>query len=166
MYYLRPCADPGANGICDASDDGGTPSPSLVRMRLDATGAPLSEVVVDGIEQLSFEYSWLAGPDAEHLQPVPFAKASDTQWPTVTQVRASFVARSATRDTRVPHGDTFVVSPHCAYTIAKDGAVTYPETTDTNLCKDQPAGTYGDNPQQYTRTLNSQVVLLRNRVRG
>ncbi len=35
MYYLRPCADPGANGVCDASDDGGSPSPSLVRMRLD-----------------------------------------------------------------------------------------------------------------------------------
>lgn len=166
MYYLRPCADPGANGVCDATDDGGTPSPSLVRLRLDADGKPVSEVVVDGIEQLSFEYSWLAGPDPEHLQQTPFAKASDTQWATVTQVRASFIARSTTRDTRVSHADRFDVSPHCAYIIANDGAVTYPETTDTNLCKDQPAGTYGDNPQQYTRALSSQVVLLRNRVRG
>ncbi|MGE7138320.1 PilW family protein [Luteibacter sp. NPDC031894] len=166
MYYLRPCADPGANDVCDASDDGGTPSPSLVRMRLDATGKPVSEVVVDGIEQLSFEYSWLAGPDPANLHQVPFAKASDTSWPTVTQVRATFIARSATRDTRVPHGGTFLLSPHCAYAIANDGAVTYPATDDTNLCKDQPDGTYGDNPQQYARTISSQVVLLRNRVRG
>ncbi|SDF14788.1 MULTISPECIES: PilW family protein [Rhodanobacteraceae] len=163
MYYLRPCADPGDDGLCGTNDDGDRDarSPSLVRMRLDATGGLVSEVVVDGIEQLSFEYAAAAGSN-----PGRFTMASVADWASVTQVRATFVARSTVRDVRMPHSATLLLSPHCAYSVANDGSIDYPEVADTNVCKKAPAGAYGDHPQQYVRSLNTQVVLLRNRVRG
>lgn len=159
MYYLRPCADPGADGLCGTGDDGDAAarSPSLVRLRLDNSGAAVSEVVVDGIEQLNFEYASPSGA---------FVKAADATWPTVTQVRATFVARSTVRDTRVNHPIELALSPHCAYQVKSTGEIDYPTTDDTNLCKKMPGTAFGDNPQQYVRTLNTQVVLLRNRVRG
>jgi prepilin-type N-terminal cleavage/methylation domain-containing protein len=167
MYYLRPCADPGADGLCGTADDGDAAarSPSLVRMRLDADGALVSEVVVDGIEQLNFEYA--SASDSKAPKPGQFVSAADADWPTVTQVRVSFVARSTVRDTRLPHPAVMTLSPHCAYQISETGAITYPTVTDTNTCDgNTPASAYGTNPQQFVRTLNSQVVLLRNRVRG
>ncbi|MDQ2972618.1 MAG: prepilin-type N-terminal cleavage/methylation domain-containing protein, partial [Pseudomonadota bacterium] len=56
MFYLRPCSDPGAGGICSAGSDGGNPIPTLMRLRLDDTGTLINEPVVEGIEQLQFEY--------------------------------------------------------------------------------------------------------------
>lgn len=167
MYYLRPCADPGADGECGTDDDGDheARSPSLVRLRLDAEGGIVSEVVVDGIEQLSFEYASPGGGDTA-TKPGQWQKASDAVWPSVTQVRVSFVARAAARDTRLPHAATFSLNPHCAYEIKTDGSIGHPTTTDTNLCSNAPDTAYGDKPQQYVRSLNTQVVLLRNRVRA
>ncbi|MDR6936463.1 PilW family protein [Luteibacter sp. 3190] len=167
MYYLRPCADPGADALCGTSDDGDADArtPSLVRMRLDPSGGLVSEVVVDGIEQLNFEYATPVG--SAGAKPGQFVRASDANWEAVTQVRASFVARSSVRDTRMPHPAVLTLSPHCAYEISATGGVTYPSVTDTNTCQpNTPLSAYGDNPQQYVRTLNTQVVLLRNRVRG
>jgi prepilin-type N-terminal cleavage/methylation domain-containing protein len=161
MYYLRPCADPGTDGKCGTADDGDAenPSPTLVRMRMDTSGALISEAVVDGIEQLQFEYASPA---------TPFVTASAANWPTVTQVRVSFVARSTTRDTAVPHADSFPLSGHCSYAISSAGAITYPTLASgaTNICGGSPPANYGDKPQQYVRTMNTQVVVLRNRVRA
>lgn len=160
IYYLAPCSDPGADGKCGTVDDGDADarSPTLMRMRMDTTGKLISEAVVDGIEQLQFEY---ASPGT------PFVKASLANFDTVTQVRASIVARSTTRDTAVPHAGTFSLSGHCSYTIAANGAVTYTDATvPDNQCDGSPTSNYGDKPQQYARTINTQVVVLRNRVRG
>ena len=160
MYYLSPCSDPGADNVCGTADDGDADnrSPTLMRMRMDSTGKLVSEAVVDGIEQLQFEY---ASPGT------PFQPASKAAFTTVTQVRASLVARSTTRDTSVPHAGTFAVSGHCAFELDAAGAITYATATaDTNICKNSPASNFGDKPQQYARTINTQVVVLRNRVRG
>jgi len=166
MYYLSPCSDPGADEVCGTADDGDADarSPTLMRMRMDTTGKLISEAVVDGIEQLQFEY---ASPVVGSTPATPFLPASKADFATVTQVRASVVARSTTRDTSVPHAGTFAISGHCAYEIDAAGAITYKTTTaDTNICKDSPPSSFGDKPQQYARTINTQVVVLRNRVRG
>lgn len=167
MYYLRPCSDPGTDGLCGTADDGDAAarSPALVRLRLDANGVPVSEVVVDGIEQLNFEYASAA--TSKGANPGRFVNAASANWPEITQVRVSFVARSSVRDTRIPHPTTIALSPHCAYQISATGSVTYGTTTDTSTCKtNTPVEAYGDRPEQYVRTMNTQVVLLRNRVRG
>jgi prepilin-type N-terminal cleavage/methylation domain-containing protein len=167
MYYLRPCSDPGADGKCGTADDGdaGARSPTLMRMRMDSTGTLLSEEVVDGIEQLQLEYSSPVPGDTPGA--TPFVSASKANFPTVTQVRATIVARSTTRDTAVPHAGTFALSGHCAYEIDAAGAVTHATpTVAENICANSVSSDYGDKPQQYARTVNTQVVVLRNRVRG
>jgi len=166
MYYLQPCSDPGADKVCGTADDGDADarSPTLMRMRMDTTGALISEAVVDGIEQLQFEYASPLPTDPPSS--TPFVQASLANFPTVTQVRASIVARSTTRDVSVPHAGSFALSGHCAYSISTAGALSYDTTTATNLCASAPASNYGDKPQQYARTINTQVVILRNRVRG
>jgi prepilin-type N-terminal cleavage/methylation domain-containing protein len=166
MYYLQPCSDPGADKVCGTADDGDADarSPTLMRMRMDTTGALISEAVVDGIEQLQFEYASPIPGDVPAS--TPFAQASLANFPTVTQVRVSIVARSTTRDTAVPHAGSFALSGHCAYSVSTAGAVSYDTTTATNNCASSPPSNYGDRPQQYARTINTQVVVLRNRVRG
>lgn len=165
MYYLSPCSDPGADGLCGTADDGDAAnrSPTLMRMRLSSSGALISEAVVDGVEQLQFEY---ASPAVGGNPAVPFQAASATNFATVTQVRVSLVMRSSARDTAVPHPVNYTVSGHCQYAIDGTGAVTYTGTAATNKCKGMDASAYGTNPQQFVRLLSSQVVLIRNRVRG
>jgi prepilin-type N-terminal cleavage/methylation domain-containing protein len=167
MYYLQPCSDPGADGKCGTADDGDADarSPTLMRMRMDGTGALITEAVVDGIEQLQFEYS---SPIPTTIPgATPFVPASAANFATVTQVRVSLVARSTTRDTAVPHTGTFAISGHCAYEIDAAGNVTHATpTVAANICTNAVSSDYGDKPQQYARTINTQVVVLRNRVRG
>jgi type IV pilus assembly protein PilW len=165
MYYLRPCADPGADGVCGTADDGDASDrqPTLVRMRMDTTGALASEAVIEGIEQLQFEY---ASPAGGGVAATPFQKASVANFNTVTQVRATVVARAATRDVTVPHTVDYRLSGHCAYAIDATGAISYATLAATNNCASAPASNYGDRPQQYYRLLMSQVILVRNRVRS
>jgi type IV pilus assembly protein PilW len=159
MYYLRPCSDPGPDNVCGTADDGdaASPVPTLMRMRMDTTGSLVSEAVVDGVEQMQFEY---ASPGT------PFQNAASANFPTVTQVRVSLVMRSSSRDTTVSHGGTFTPSPHCSYTISATGGVTFPGDAAANTCSTSVAASYGTKPQQFVRLTSSQVVLLRNRVRG
>lgn len=160
MYYLRPCSDPGADNVCGTSDDGDAASrvPTLMRMRMSAAGALISETVSEGIEQLQFEY---ASPGA------PFQLAAASDFAKVTQVRVAMVARAAARDTGVPHPVGLTVSGHCQYAIDALGKVTYGTGLPSdNACKNILSTDFGSNPQQFTRVLSQQVVILRNRVRG
>lgn len=167
MYYLQPCSDPGADKVCGTSDDGdaGNPSPTLMRMRLDANGSLVSEAVVDGIEQMQFEYAIPAS--STPTVPTKFVPASSViDFNAITQVRVSLVARSSTRDVRLPHPIDVTLSSDCSYSISNLGAISYSSLAAGNNCSGSPASNYGDNPQQYVRIFNSQVVVLRNRVRG
>jgi type IV pilus assembly protein PilW len=162
MYYLRPCSDPGADGVCGTTDDGddkSNPQPSLVRMRMGTNGALISETVIEGIEQMQFEYAAAGGQ---------FLRAgSVTDFNAVTQVRVGLVTRALARDVSQPHAGDFTVLGHCVYSISNTGAVTYgAASSGTNQCTGSPATSYGDKPQQFTRLVSTQVVVLRNRVRG
>lgn len=171
MYYLRPCSDPGADGKCGTGDDGDAAdrTPTLMRMHLDDAGALVSEPLVDGIEQMQFEYAVGSVNADGAYQPGAFAAAStldDTSWKNVIAVRASIVARSKTRDVSLPQSGTFALSDHCSYSIATSGAVTFPTLAAGNVCENTPVSAFGTRPQQFTRTATSNVIQIRNRVRG
>jgi type IV pilus assembly protein PilW len=171
MYYLRPCSDPGADGKCGTGDDGDVASrmPTLMRMGLDSTGALASEALVDGVEQLQFDYATGSNKDGAWRSD-NYVKASDLNapdWTKVIAVRASMVARSQVRDVSLPQKTTrYDLSPHCAYTVSDAGVVSFPTLSDTNVCSETPLSAFGDKPQQYTRSISTNVVQIRNRVRG
>jgi type IV pilus assembly protein PilW len=61
IYFVAPCSVPtGAGGVCTATDDGGTPIPTLKRLELttDAGGntAFVTVPLVEGIDNLQLEY--------------------------------------------------------------------------------------------------------------
>lgn len=57
VYYIRPCSRP-AGAVCAATDDGGDPLPTLVRLQLDGND-PLSFVetpIAEGVERLAVQF--------------------------------------------------------------------------------------------------------------
>lgn len=161
MYYLRPCSVP-VGSVCTAAADGGMPVPTLMRMHLSNAGTLVSEPVVDGIEQINFEYG-VATP-ATNMVPV-YARAKtvndNNNWANVVAVRVSVVAVNAVRDVSVPHTGPYTLGTlgACSYTINRGLA---PTTTD---CENfTPFG--GDQASQFVRAKQQLVVQLRNRVRG
>jgi prepilin-type N-terminal cleavage/methylation domain len=159
MYYLRPCSViPSGGSKCTSSADGGLPLPTLMRMHLQNDGTFVSEPVVDGIEQIKYEYGVTAKMD--DVVPV-YQKASNvTQWANVVAVRVSVVAVNPARDTAIPHAKTYTLGTlnACSYIINNGSAAT------TTSCANFTP--YGDNPWQFVRTDQQFVVQLRNRVRG
>ncbi len=160
VYYLRPCSVADSSGNCSASSDNGTPLPTLMHMRLASDGTLVSEAVVDGIEQLKFEYGVILDPTTNV---VTYKSASDVstagQWPMVVSVRASIVAVNPTRDPTVPHTGTYTLgaaSSACSYTINAGAAPTL-----TNCANFTPYG--GSTPWQFVRSNMQLVVQLRNR---
>ncbi|HEX7130492.1 MAG TPA: PilW family protein [Rhodanobacteraceae bacterium] len=177
MYYLRPCSDTNGATDCSAASDGGHPIPTLMRMRLDSTGTLVNEPVVEGVEQLQFEYG-LRDPAAANGNPVPVTykdakNMAATDWANVITVRIGYVLRSQTRDTAVPHAfdsqSTDVtnakfplrLSDDCEYKVTASGTASI-----VSGCTGFDTTTaLGDKPQQYTRVQMNAVVQLRNPIR-
>lgn len=163
VYYLQPCTDL-AGGACSATSDGGTPEPTLMRMRLKDDGSLVSEPLVQGIEQLQFEYEVsVNGADGPHME---FKIANDmaaNEWPTVLAVRVTLLARNPNRDISVSHAGTFKVSDKCSYTITNGGSVTLSNTGDDCTGFSLSGLNRAD---QFPRAILQQVVQVRNRTRG
>ncbi|QNK00488.1 PilW family protein [Dyella telluris] len=163
MYYLQPCDVYVSGSTCSASADGGHPLPTLMRLSLQSDGTLKSEPVVDGIEQLDFEYGVVVDPSGAQLTPT-YKSATDVTsanlWSKVISVRVSMVAVNPNRDIKVPHVQTFALGTlgNCTYTINNASNPTV--TGCTSLVP------YGDNPWQYTRAMQSFVVQLRNQIRS
>lgn len=161
MYYLRPCSNPvgGTDAShCDAADDNGSPIPTLVRTRLDSTGALIDEPLVEGIEQLQFQYGVYSGTDMTKLVPTTYEDAASvaaSDWAKVVSVNVGMVALSQQRDTALPHTGTYTIG-NCTYTIGN-------ASTTTTGCANFTVA--GSKPWQFSRTTLAQVVQLRNRVR-
>lgn len=185
IYYLRPCSDPGAGGVCGPTSDGGNPIPTLMRMRLDSAGALVSEPVVEGVEQLQFEYGLRDATDP-NKSPLPTnyesasAVTAANAWPNVMTVRIGYVLRAQQRDTALPHsfdsGSTDAadanyplrLSSDCEYSISTTGAVVVSGPTSGSTCQGvfNATGTsVGTNPQQYARIQMTAVVQTRNTIR-
>jgi type IV pilus assembly protein PilW len=161
VYYLRPCSVVPSGGKCTAAADDGLPLPTLMRMHLQTDGTFSSEPIVDGVEQVKFEY----GVASDLSSPVPIYKSAAAvtlanQWPNVVSVRVALVAVSPVRDVKVPHAQTITVGTlaACTYSINNGSAATV-----TGCANFKP---YGDKPWQFVRTKQEFVVQLRNQVRG
>ena len=181
MYYVRPCSDPGAGGVCGASSDGGNPIPTLMRLRLQDDGTLISEPVVEGVEQLQFEYGIRNKSDPSSIVPQYYedatAATSNADWPYVVAVRVGYVLRAQTRDTRVPHtfdsNSTVAtdasfparLSSDCQYKVDAAGAVTITSGTCANFST-ASVGTTLNPAQQFARNEMTAVVQVRNRVRN
>jgi Tfp pilus assembly protein PilW len=157
VYYLRPCNVLPTGGTCNASADGGTPLPTLMRLSLQSDGTLVSDPVVEGIEQFKVEY----GVAADMSNVIPTYKSASsmgtTDWARVVAVRVSMVAVNSTRDLKIPHVATYTLGD-CTYTINNNEAAT------TSHCGDfTPYG--GNKPWQFVRASQQFVVQLRNRVR-
>lgn len=160
MYYLRPCSDP-AGGTsashCDASDDNGAPIPTLVRMSLASDGTLVSNALVEGVEQLQFQYG-VNGTDPSVIVPAAYKDAKDMtadEWRRVITVRLGMVAVSNQRDIAIPHTGTFAVG-NCSYTISS-ASTTVTGCANFTVAQSQP--------WQFNRIAVNQVVQVRNRTR-
>lgn len=178
MFYLRPCSDPGAGGICSGLSDGGNPIPTLMRMRLDDSGVLINEPVVEGIEQLQFEYGIRASASSVGVVQYLSATAmTAADWNNVIAVRVGYVLRAQTRDVSQPHifdsNSTMPtdasfparLSNDCEYTVDPAGAVTFPILATNCANFDKTTGALDGHAQQFTRVEMTSVAQLRNRVR-
>jgi prepilin-type N-terminal cleavage/methylation domain-containing protein len=161
MYYLRPCSVP-VGSTCTSAADGGMPVPTLMRMHMDTAGNFVSEPVVDGIEQLKFEYGVAtAATDMVPTYATAATVTSKNNWANVVAVRVSVIAVNSVRDISVPHVGPYTLGTlnACSYTINLDAA-----PTTTGCANFTPFG--GDKASQFVRAKQEFVVQLRNRVRG
>jgi type IV pilus assembly protein PilW len=103
IYFISPCSVPNGGGTTctGANDDGGSPIPTLKRLELrvnPATNAlAMTQVsLVEGIEQLQFDYAVdTTGdgvPDGNYL----VTTASVADWANVVAVRINLLARNLT----------------------------------------------------------------------
>jgi type IV pilus assembly protein PilW len=160
VYYLRPCSVLPNGGVCTAAADGGSPIPTLMRLHLQSDGTLESEPVVEGVEQLKFEYG-VATDLINNVAPAYAAASAVSSWANVVSVRIALVAVSPVREMTVPHTATFTLGAlagACTYTINNGSAPT------VTGCPNFTA--YGDKPWQFVRTSQQFVVQLRNRLRG
>jgi len=163
MYYLQPCDVYASGSTCSATADNGTPLPTLMHLSLQTDGTLSAQPVVDGIEQINFEYGVVV--DASGAQQTPtYKSATDVTsaglWGKVVAVRVSIVAVNPNRDLKVPHGQKFALGTlgNCTYTINVGSAAT------TTGCSGFTP--YGDKPWQFARVSQSFVVQLRNQIRS
>ncbi|WP_198670190.1 PilW family protein [Dyella sp. C9] len=159
MYYLQPCDVYASGSTCSASADNGMPLPTLMRLSLQANGTLSAQPVVDGIEQLNFEYGVVTDTTGAQLTPTYETATEVTNgglWGRVVSVRVSIVAVNPSRDLKVPHGQLITLGTlgTCTYTINVGSAPT------TTGCPNFTP--YGDKPWQFTRVAQSFIVQLRN----
>jgi len=100
VYYIRPCSRPTTPPTCAATDDGGFPSPTLVRQQL--VGRTMTELaLVPGVERIAYVYgiddvnnsatrTWDGIPDRYTTTPTA------AQWANVVTVRVAVLMRSPT----------------------------------------------------------------------
>ncbi len=140
VFHVRPCSDPGDDDLCDADDDDGNPMPSLVSLRLQSSGKLVIVPLVEGVEQLQFEY----GIDADGDNDVDtFDNAANITagnlWDDVVAIRFSMLLRGDSRDVSLGSPGPF------------------------DLSTDTPSFSPGD--AQWQRRVFVKVVQLRNRLR-
>lgn len=96
-YYIRPCSNP-AGADCAATDDGGNPIPTLVRLNL--VGNELTEQsLVTGVEQMQLEYGVDTNADGNTDFYGNATQLTASQWANVVSVRIGLVFRTDKRGT-------------------------------------------------------------------
>lgn len=122
-YFVRPCSAP-AGGTdpshCDAADDGGKPTPTLVRLALSGSPPALvQQDVVEGVEQLQAAYGVDLDADgsADRYENATAVAAAD-DWSKVVSVRLSLLLRNPELDvTSDETGRTYSMVGGYTYTV-------------------------------------------------
>jgi type IV pilus assembly protein PilW len=146
VYYIRPCSRPtGAGGtVCQATDDGGRPIPTLVRQEL--VGSNMVEVpLVEGVDRIDYRYGIDNTADGV---PDTFTRSpAVADWANVVAVRVTVLMRSST-----------VIADYDdsgrQYDLNNDGTNIY--TCNPTLLSPVPTACH------YKRKVFSQVFQLRN----
>lgn len=111
VYFLSPCSVMKNGATCTSSDDGGTPIPTL-RLLEPSSGSTASTPLVEGIENMQFDYGIDATGDGA---PDSYA-ASPADWANVVALRVNLLARSNERSPGY--------SDQKSYTLGLAGATT------------------------------------------
>ena len=136
-YFLRPCSVLDAGACTDGV-------PTLTRLTMDSAGNLAEETLVDGVEQIQFQYGMDANADGQVEQ---FVSATTVpNWNQVIAVRVEMLIR-----TRWPDQD--YQDPNVTYTLAGG-------TTDNGLVYTVPAA-----DRSFRRKQLEKVVQIRNRTR-
>ena len=95
LYYIRPCSRPtgapAAAPLCQPTDDGGHPIPTLVRQEL--ANQQMREIpLVEGIERLNLSYG--LDVNGDDIPDQYTAAPASTDWPQVIAVRITVLVRS------------------------------------------------------------------------
>lgn len=92
IYFVSPCSS-AASGSCSASDDGGTPIPTLKRLELDKINwlvTPLSE----GIDRVYYEYGVDSSERDGAGDALTATPTTITDWTNIVEVRAHILSRN------------------------------------------------------------------------
>lgn len=137
-YFIRPCSVR-AGTACAATDDGGKPIPTLVRLTLQGNTL-VEQTLVSGVEQMQIEYGVDTNADTNADFYASASAITNAQWAQVASVRISLVVRS---DQRGKIADT------STYTLPGGYSHT-PATSD----------------QSYARKVFTRLIQIRNRSRS
>ena len=137
IYYISPCSVPAGGGTtctctqsagsCIGADDNGSPIPTLKMLELSASGATTSfkaVPLVEGIENMQFDYGIDADSDGYPDNNYTTVPASTTDWSNVMAIRLNLLARNTECTTGYTDSKT--------YALGQAGNVSAPAATCTN----------------------------------
>ncbi|MFK5947930.1 MAG: PilW family protein [Methylococcales bacterium] len=108
VYFIRPCYDK-AGSVCASTDDNGSPIPTLARLTLDGSTL-IQEALIDGVEQLQFEYGIMGTTGSSDGSVIEFKKSnamSAVDRENIGAIRMGTIIRSNSLDTTYTDSKTY-----------------------------------------------------------
>lgn len=124
IYFVSKCNVPASGTTCNgATDDGGTPIPTLKMLELGAgSSAPSFQklAIAEGIEQFQFDFGIDDTGDgvADRIVMCEGATCSTVNWSNVVSVQVNLVARNTERSPGYADDKTYVLGLYGNYTPA------------------------------------------------
>jgi type IV pilus assembly protein PilW len=123
IYFIAPCSVPNGGGtVCTgASDDAGSPIPTLKRIELTSNGVMSTVSLVEGIENLQLDYGIDADKDGVPDTTYVTVPAAVADWANVVAVRINLLSRQIEPSNGFVDGKTYdmgvagAVTPGGAY---------------------------------------------------
>lgn len=146
IYFVRPCANPGADGVCGGADDDAIPT--LVRVVLNDDGDTLiEEDLVSGVEQMQVSYGvdYDGDLNADRYD-TAIGITTAGAWDSVVTARITLLIREQSRDTTFEDDAAIEVGD-----IVGGGGISY----------DIPA-----DDRQFRRRIYTTLVQVRNHTRA
>lgn len=160
LFFIRPCSAK-AGSVCAATDDGGKPVPTLVRVTLDGNGGLTQEPLVEGVEMMKLRYGRDTDGDgdvdvyqtAAEIASAAVGGSETPLWNEVKTVQIALVARGLNLDVKN------------SYDLGKYNVTSFDGTNTIleNMSLDTFVSGLSAMDLKYPRSLYTTVVELRNR---